>query len=64
MAFSMSAKIERDLISARNNETLMARKASGLPIGWPKEPGKSNLDPFRPEIEALQHNARKPLKLD
>ena len=64
MAFSMAAEIERDLISARTKEAPGARKASGQPLGRPKGPGKSKLDPFRPEIEALQHNARKLLKLD
>ena len=52
MAFSMAAEIERDLISARTKEALRARKASGRPKG----PGKSKLDPFRPEIEALLAN--------
>ena len=60
MAFSMAAEIERDLISARTKEALRARKASGLPLGLPlgrpKGPGKSKLDPFRPEIEALLAN--------
>ena len=56
MAFSMAAEIERDLISARTKEALRARKASGLPLGRPKGPGKSKLDPFRPEIVALLAN--------
>ena len=56
MAFSMAAEIERDLISARTTEALRARKAAGLPLGRPKGPGKSKLDPFRPEIEALLAN--------
>lgn len=56
MAFSMATEIERDLISARTTEALRARKASGLPLGRPKGPGKSKLDPFRPEIEALLAN--------
>ena len=47
MASSMAAEIERDLISARTEEALRARKASGLPLGRPKGPGKSKLDPFR-----------------
>ena len=64
MAFSMATEIERDLISARTKEAPRARKASGQPLGRPKGPGKSKLDPFRPEIEALQHNARQLLKLD
>jgi DNA invertase Pin-like site-specific DNA recombinase len=56
MAFSMAAEIERDLISSRTKEALRARKASGLPLGRPKGPGKSKLDQFRPEIEALLAN--------
>lgn len=53
MAFSMAAAIERDLISARTKEALRARKAFGRPLGRPKGPGKSKLDPFRPEFETL-----------
>ncbi len=53
MAFSMAAEIERELISSRTREALRAKKARGEPIGRPRGPGKSKLDPFRPEIEAL-----------
>lgn len=56
MAFSMAAEIERDLISQRTKEALRARKASGKPLGRPKGPGKSKLDEFQPEIEALLNN--------
>lgn len=56
MAFSMAAEIERDLISQRTKEALRARKASGKPLGRPKGPGKSKLDAFQPEIEALLKN--------
>ncbi len=56
MAFSMASEIERDLISQRTKEALRARKASGKPLGRPKGPGKSKLDPFRPEIETLLAN--------
>lgn len=56
MAFSMAAEIERDLISQRTKEALRAKKAAGIPLGRPKGPGKSKLDPFRPEIEALLAN--------
>ena len=52
--FSMATEIERELISARTKEALRARRASGLPVGHPKGPGKSKLD--RPEIEALLAN--------
>ena len=56
MAFSMAAEIERDLISQRTKEALRARKAAGKPLGRPKGPGKSKLDQYRPEIEALLAN--------
>ena len=56
MAFSMAAEIERDLISQRTKEALRAKKAAGIPLGRPKGPGKSKLDPFQPEIEALLAN--------
>ena len=51
-----AAEIERDLISARTKEALKARKASGVKLGRPKGPGKSKLDQYRPEIEALLKN--------
>lgn len=50
------AEIERDLISARTKEGLAAAKASGKRLGRPRGPGKSKLDGFRPEIEALLKN--------
>ena len=56
MAFSMAAEIERDLISQRTMEALRAKKAAGMKLGRPKGPGKSRLDAFRPEIEALLAN--------
>jgi len=56
MAFSMAAEIERDLISQRTKEALQARKEKGLKLGRPKGPGKSKLDKFQPEIEALLAN--------
>lgn len=56
MAFSMASEIERDLISKRTKEALQARKQSGLSLGRPKGPGKSKLDIFQPEIEALLAN--------
>jgi DNA invertase Pin-like site-specific DNA recombinase len=56
MAFSMASEIERELISQRTKEALRAKKAAGIPLGRPKGPGKSKLDPFRPEIEALLAN--------
>ena len=56
MAFSMASEIERDLISQRTSEALRAKKAAGMKLGRPKGPGKSKLDAFRPEIEALLAN--------
>jgi DNA invertase Pin-like site-specific DNA recombinase len=53
---ALFAEIERDLVSARTKEALKARKASGVKLGRPKGPGKSRLDQYRPEIEALLKN--------
>ena len=56
MAFAMAAEIERDLISQRTKEALAARKRAGKKLGRPKGTGKSKLDKYRPEIEALMAN--------
>ena len=56
MVFSMAAEIERDLISKRTKEALRAKKAAGFKLGRPRGIGKSKLDKFRPEIEALLAN--------
>lgn len=56
MVFSMAAEIERDLISKRTKEALQSIKLSGGTLGRPKGPGKSKLDIYRPEIEALLNN--------
>ena len=56
MAFSMAAEIERDLISKRTKEALHARKVLGLSLGRPKGAGRSKLDCFQVEIEALLSN--------
>lgn len=56
MAFSMAAEIERELISQRTTEALRFRKAQGMQLGRPRGPGKSKLDPYRPEIEGLLAN--------
>jgi len=56
LAFSMAAEIERDLISQRTKEALRFKKDQGIILGRPKGPGKSKMDPFRPEIESLLAN--------
>ena len=56
MVFSMASEIERDLISKRTMEALRVRKAAGMHLGRPPGPGKSKLDIYRPEIEALLAN--------
>lgn len=59
MAFSMAAEIERDLISQRTKEALAAKKRAGMKLGRPRGVGKSKLDQYRPEIEALLANGSK-----
>lgn len=56
MCFAMAAEIERDLISKRTKEALMAGKVAGKILGRPKGVGKSRLDEYRVEIEALLNN--------
>jgi DNA invertase Pin-like site-specific DNA recombinase len=56
MAFAIAAEIERDLISQRTTEALQARKQQGMSLGRPKGVGKSKLDEYRTEIEALLKN--------
>jgi DNA invertase Pin-like site-specific DNA recombinase len=56
MVFAMAAEIERDLVSSRTREALRARKAAGVTLGRPRGPGKSKLDKYKPEIEALLKN--------
>lgn len=56
MAFSMASEIERDLISKRTREALQVKKQNGMQLGRPKGVGKSKLDAFRIEIEALLKN--------
>jgi DNA invertase Pin-like site-specific DNA recombinase len=53
---ALISEIERDFIISRTKEALAARKAQGIRLGRPKGPGKSKLDKFRPEIEALLAN--------
>ncbi|MGE3542193.1 MAG: recombinase family protein [Candidatus Tectimicrobiota bacterium] len=56
MVFAMAAEIEHDLIAHRTREALRAKQAAGVKLGRPRGPGKSKLDPFQPEIEALLAN--------
>lgn len=54
--FALCAEIERSLISQRTKESLRVRKLNGVILGRPKGVGKSKLDKFRVEIEALINN--------
>ena len=56
MVFAMVAEIERDLISKRTKEALQSKKANGVKLGRPTGSGKSKLDQYKPEIEALLKN--------
>ena len=56
MVFAMAAEIERDLISQRTKEALRVKKANGMVLCRPKGPGKSKLDVYKDEIEALINN--------
>ncbi len=56
MTFSMAVEIVRDFICKRTKKVLRSIKISGIKLGRSKGPGKSKLDPFRPEIEALLNN--------
>jgi len=53
---SLVAELEKDFISMRTKEGLRAAKAKGVKLGRPKGPGKSKLDQYKPEIEALLAN--------
>lgn len=56
MVFAMAAEIERDLIAKRTRQALAVKKASGVQLGRPKGVGKSKLNVYRIEIEALLNN--------
>lgn len=58
---ALFSEIERDFISARTKEGLRAAKAAGVKLGRPKGPGKSKLDQYRPEIEALLKSGSPPI---
>ena len=51
--FALVAQIERDLISLRTKEALVAKKAMGIKLGRPKGKGKSKLDQYKDEILKL-----------
>ncbi|GHB86961.1 hypothetical protein [Persicitalea jodogahamensis] len=53
MVFSMAAEIERDLIAKRTRQALAVKNAAGVKLGRPKGAGKSKLDAYKIEIEAL-----------
>ncbi|MFO7739824.1 MAG: recombinase family protein [Desulfatiglandaceae bacterium] len=50
---SLVSELERDFISQRTKEGLRQARLNGKRIGRPRGPGKSRLDKYRPEIEAL-----------
>lgn len=56
MVFSIVSEIERDLISKRTKEALQTKKNNGMILGRPKGPGKSKLDKYKLEIDALLKN--------
>ena len=49
----MAADIERDLIAKRTRQALQVKKAGGVRLERPKGAGKSKLDAYWVEIEAL-----------
>ena len=51
--FALVAQIERDLISLRTKEALVAKKAQGIKLGRPKGKGKSKLDEHKDDILKL-----------
>lgn len=51
--FALVAQIERDLISLRTKEALVAKKAMGIKLGRPKGKGKSKLDEHKDDILKL-----------
>ena len=55
MVFAMAAEIERDLIS-QNKGSVEGKESGGVKLGRPQGPGKSKLDQYKPEIEALLKN--------
>lgn len=57
VCFSLAAEVERDLLISRTREALQIKKAQGIRLGRPPgKIGKSKLDQFKLEIEALLAN--------
>lgn len=54
--FALFARIEGNLISERTKQALRRAKEKGKQLGRPKGSGKSKLDEFKSEIEALLKN--------
>ena len=52
-AFSLSAEIERNLISQRTKEALARKRAEGVKLGRPEGPGKRVLDGKEQQIKKL-----------
>jgi len=55
-AFSIAARIERDLLISRTAEGRARAKDRGVRFDRPKGPGKSKLDPHRKDIISLLQN--------
>jgi len=55
-AFSIAARIERDLLISRTAEGRKLAKARGVRFGRPPGPGKSKLDPHKKDIISLLSN--------
>ena len=53
VATTIFAQIDRDLISLRTKEALIAKKAMGVKLGRPKGKGKSKLDVHKDDILKL-----------
>lgn len=51
--FALVAQIERELISMRTKEALLARKIAGIKLGRPRGKGKSKLDKHKEDILKL-----------
>ena len=52
----MAVDIEHELIGQRTRKALAAKKKNGVKQGRPGGAGRSRLDKYRPEIEALLTN--------